>query len=63
MSLTTHYANEMCSVKICDDSPTASLYFAVADNDGMAMYSQNINIYWLIGVLTYQGYIDKNYKK
>jgi hypothetical protein len=26
------------------------------------IYSINENIYWLIGVLNYYGYIDKNYK-
>jgi hypothetical protein len=27
------------------------------------MYSHNLSIYWLIGVLTYYNVIDKNYKQ
>ena len=27
------------------------------------MFSKDLNIYWLIGVLTYNGLMDKNYKQ
>lgn len=50
------YANEFCNVVIEED------HYAVADNTGGAMYSKDLQIYWLIGVLTYYGYMSKNYK-
>ena len=37
--------------------------YAVADSEGGTMYSKDHNIYWLIGVLTYYGYINKNYNQ
>jgi len=49
------YANNICNVVIKNNS------YAVSNNNGDAMYSKNLNIYWLIGVLTYYGYINKNY--
>lgn len=52
------YANGKCNVVIQDD-----LTYAVCNNDGYAMYSDNSNIYWLVGVLTWHGYIEKDYKK
>lgn len=52
-----HYVNEVCSVLIEDD------HYAVANANGDAMYSNGLNIYWLIGVLTYYGYIWKHYKQ
>ena len=51
------YANHNCNVTYEDG------YYGVSDNDGWAMYSKDENIYWLIGVLTYYGYIDKNYNQ
>jgi len=36
--------------------------YAVANSEGDVMYSQDLNIYWLVGVLTWRGFIDKNYK-
>lgn len=51
------YANSMCNVVI-------DLWnYSVADNTGNTMYSKDLNIYWLIGVLTYYGYMDKNYNQ
>ena len=50
------YANDMCNVVIKTDG------YEVANEFGDAMYSRGYNIYWLIGVLTYYSYIDKNYK-
>ncbi len=35
--------------------------YAIQFNGGV-MYSVDLNIYWLIGVLTYYNIIDKNYK-
>jgi hypothetical protein len=52
---TNSYANDRCNVVLEKDS------YAVANNSGDAMYSKDLNIYWLIGVLTYYNYMDKNY--
>ncbi len=51
------YANDMCGVVIEED------HYAISNNDGDTMYSPNLNIYWLIGVLTYLGYMNKNYNQ
>lgn len=32
-------------------------------SDGGHMYSKDLNIYWLVGLLTWYEYIPKNYKK
>ncbi|CAL67419.1 hypothetical protein [Christiangramia forsetii] len=50
------YANDLCNVVINSNE------YEVADNEGNTMYSKDHNIYWLIGVLTYYGFIEKNYK-
>jgi hypothetical protein len=49
------YANAYCNVVLEKD------HYAVADNMGGTVYSYNLNIYWLIGTLTYNGFINKNY--
>lgn len=51
------YANNLCNVVLNKDGT-----YTVADNNGGCIYSNDGNIYWLIGVLTYYRYIDKNYK-
>ena len=51
------YVNHSCNVTYRGG------HYVVSNNDGWAMYSKDENIYWLIGVLTYYGYIDKNYKQ
>lgn len=51
------YVNDKCNVIIDING------YWVANNNGDTMYSDNFNIYWLIGVLTYYNYIDKNYKQ
>ena len=51
------YANNMCNVVI---SKTG---YEVANNNGDTMYSENLQIYWLIGMLTYYGFMDKNYNQ
>lgn len=56
---TNSYANDKCNVVINNNGG----YYAVANNLGDVMYSNDLTIYWLIGVLTYYDYIDKNYKK
>jgi hypothetical protein len=52
---TNSYANDRCNV-VYEDG-----YFAVADRDGNTTYSKDQNIYWLIGFLTYYGFMNKNY--
>ncbi len=51
------YGNGKCDVKINDGYYTIFFY-----NVG-SMHSDNLSIYWLIGVLTYYELIDKNYKQ
>jgi hypothetical protein len=51
------FINDFCSVEMQKDG------YAVADNEGSVMYSDGLNIYWLIGMLTYYGYMPQNYKK
>ena len=50
------YSNHRCNVVITE------LGFEIANNNGDCMYSDDHNIYWLIGVLTYYGFMVKNYK-
>lgn len=50
------YSNDLCNVVIEKD------HYVLANNEGDVMYSPNLNIYWLIGALTYLGFMDKNYK-
>jgi hypothetical protein len=52
-----YYYNDKCKVSNRWES------YVVAINNSGLMYSQDLNIYWLIGVLTYYGLIDKNYKQ
>ena len=51
------YANDLCNVVITKEG------YEVADNDGAVIYNSNHSIYWLIGLLTYYKYIDKNYRQ
>jgi len=53
-----HYANDKCSVVIENHEGVTNYYYAVANNNGDAMYSGDANIYWLAGVLLWFGYID-----
>jgi len=50
------YVNDLCNVVIEND------HYAVANNVGATQYSSDLNIYWLIGVLTYYGFISRMYK-
>lgn len=49
------FANDKCGIVYED------MKYTVSDNEGNTMYSENRNIYWLIGILTYYGFMDKNY--
>lgn len=46
--------------RVCINSHYYSVLFY---NDRTTMYSPDLNIYWLIGILTYYGLIDKNYNQ
>ncbi len=50
------YANDRCNVVFEENG------YSVANSNGDAIYSNDFNIYWLIGVLTYYGFIEKDYK-
>ena len=52
------YANHLCNVVFQEGGG-----YAVADNEGNTMYSNDNNIYWLIGTLTYYDYMDRHYVK
>jgi len=52
------YGNDMCSIVI------NKLNYAITNiNNGDTIYGNDLSIYWLIGVLTYYGHIDKDYKQ
>ena len=51
------FENEFCTVYIEEEN------YQVVNSSGSVMISKDQNIYWLIGVLTYYGYMDKNYKQ
>lgn len=49
-----HYVNYTCEVVIMGDC------YNIIENSG-SVFSDNLNIYWLIGYLTYYNFIDKDY--
>lgn len=51
------WANDYCCVEIRDDD------LAVCNNDGLCVYSSDLSIYWLLGVLIWKRFIDFEYKK
>jgi hypothetical protein len=55
------FETEICSVAVCLGS-NGNSYYSVTDKvENTVMHSTDINIYWLIGVLTYNGLMNKNY--
>jgi len=54
----TLLSNDKCTVHKSIDEQ-----YVIINNDGDKLYSEDLNIYWLIGCLTYNGYMDKNYKQ
>lgn len=46
------YANSKCNVIITSDN------YEVANHEGDVTYSNDLNIYWLIGFLTYYNFIE-----
>jgi len=58
------WTNDKCTVNVSTEYECYDIIMV----DGIygwsgRMYSKYLNIYWLIGVLTYYGLIDKNYNK
>ena len=51
------FVNDKCSIAI------GNLYYTITDNDLNIMYTKSVSIYELIGMLTYCGFMDKNYKQ
>jgi hypothetical protein len=51
------YINNYCNIIINEE------YYTIIDKNNEVMISRDVNIYWLIGCLTYYGYMDKNYKQ
>ena len=51
------YSNDKCKIIIYKDN------YVIVDNKDGRLYSADLAIYWLIGALTYYGYMDKNYKQ
>lgn len=47
--------NDKCEVRLYEAQ------YEIEDELGV-MYSDNLNIYWLIGALTYRGFMKKEYK-
>jgi hypothetical protein len=54
------FINGICAVRKSDYNYCIGTYENDFGEEGF-MFSQDLNIYWLIGVLTYYGLIDKNY--
>mgnify|MGYP003405904345 CR=1 len=51
------YANSNCNV-VFENS-----WITVADNYGQQIANASESLFWLIGVLTYEGLINKHYKQ
>lgn len=59
------FSNGKCKIIInATDEPSDNDHYEIVDiKHDASMYSDNLNIYWLIGVMTYYGFMDKNYKQ
>ncbi len=56
------WRNNKCSVTVYQNYYDVMMFIGDFGELGH-LYSKDLNIYWLIGVLTYYGLIDKNYKQ
>lgn len=52
------YCNPFCCIIV-----TKSKFEVYNAKTAAYMCNKDLNIYWLIGVLTYHGHLDKNYKQ
>lgn len=58
------WINGKCTVNVYSEHGYYDIImFAGNYGESGRMYSNDLNIYWLIGVLTYYGLIDKNYNQ
>jgi len=55
-----HFQNDYCEVIVLHRSPKDMPYYRVDTKEG-SIYSSDLNIYWLVGLLTWNNYIPKNY--
>lgn len=56
------YTNNKCALSYLENTKTYKIIFQLSINDSeVEIYSSDLNIYWLVGVLTWYGLIDKNY--
>ena len=60
-TLENTYTNSKCEIEIIYANGEAKSYRVTTEAG--SVYSTDMNIYWLIGILTYNGYIDRNFKK
>jgi hypothetical protein len=54
--------NDFCEVRMTNHNYVVSSFNLSFGEQGF-MYSTDLNIYWLIGVLTYYNLIEKDYNK
>lgn len=64
------YKNDLCSIEITSDLDENlnkyqcyKITYIDKNNYSCDMWSNDLNIYWLIGMLTYYGLMDKNYNQ
>lgn len=59
------FTNTKCEITIIDDISQAHYVISDITDDTLrdTIHSDNLNIYWLIGYLTYYDYINKEYKQ
>jgi acyl carrier protein len=60
---TTPKGNIILSNESCTVHQSIDEQYIITNNQGDKFFSNDLNIYWLIGCLTYNGYMDKNYNK
>lgn len=54
------YVNDTCTIKIIiDNENMKNSCYSITNNEDETMYSTNLNIYWLVGVLIYYNHIKK----
>lgn len=54
------FINDKCIVIVDEETNCYEIKFEVND-DQFTCFSQSLNMYWLIGFLTYNNLMDKNY--
>lgn len=70
---TNFFVNQYCDIEIIEEIKDSEIsneiysYYKITFRtkdyrENMIIYSDDLQIYWLIGALTYTGLMDKNYK-